>query len=163
MATDAPGAGAGAAAPAPAPAAGAGAGAGAGRPSPPLYLDRAAYDDKGELEVEAGWDCLPLRRVAVGGTFDRLHVGHRKLLSLAATVCSETLVVGVKSSDQGKPKNPHLIPSGYESVRIKSRSRTAVDCRIGLDRTVAPLSGGERGGFLNKISLTVGLVCQHSY
>ena len=39
---------------------------------------------------------LPLhRRVAVGGTFDRLHLGHRKLLTVAALSCSETLTVGV--------------------------------------------------------------------
>ena len=70
------------------------------RAPPPLYLDRVEYNTEEGLEAEAGWNCLPLRRVAVGGTFDRLHVGHRKLLSLAATVCSETLVVGVKPSDQ---------------------------------------------------------------
>lgn len=30
----------------------------------------------------------------MGGTFDRLHNGHKKLLSLAACVCQERLTIG---------------------------------------------------------------------
>ena len=33
--------------------------------------------------------------VAVGGTFDRLHVGHRLLLAAAALVCTQHVYVGV--------------------------------------------------------------------
>eukprot|EP00605_Chrysophyceae_sp_TOSAG23-4_P000773 GSChrysophyteH1.ASY1.ANO1.862.1 assembled CDS len=34
-------------------------------------------------------------KVALGGTFDRMHNGHRKLLTLAAAVCSGPLTVGI--------------------------------------------------------------------
>jgi cytidyltransferase-like protein len=42
--------------------------------------------------------------VALGGTFDRLHNGHRKLLSIGATVCKQTLVVGVMADNLLKSK-----------------------------------------------------------
>eukprot|EP01041_Mallomonas_annulata_P009190 gene9190-19052_t len=39
------------------------------------------------------------KKVALGGTFDRLHNGHKKLLTLAAAVCTDVLVVGVMSDE----------------------------------------------------------------
>lgn len=33
--------------------------------------------------------------VAVGGSFDQLHNGHRKLLSIASTVCTQRLTIGI--------------------------------------------------------------------
>ena len=37
--------------------------------------------------------------VAVGGTFDRIHNGHKKLLTLAACVATDCLIVGVTSDE----------------------------------------------------------------
>jgi pantetheine-phosphate adenylyltransferase len=51
--------------------------------APVYYFDDAA----GQVPV--------YRKVAMGGTFDRLHNGHRKLLTLAAASCTHTLVVGI--------------------------------------------------------------------
>jgi pantetheine-phosphate adenylyltransferase len=52
------------------------------------------------------------RRVAIGGTFDRIHNGHRKLLTLAASVCSsdtnnseDGLIVGITGDEMLKAKS----------------------------------------------------------
>lgn len=37
------------------------------------------------------------KKVALGGTFDRIHNGHRKLLTYAASICQDCLVVGITS------------------------------------------------------------------
>ena len=48
--------------------------------------------------------------VAVGGTFDRLHAGHRLLLAATALVCSGTVYIGVASDALlASKKNAHLI------------------------------------------------------
>jgi cytidyltransferase-like protein len=39
-----------------------------------------------------------LRKIALGGTFDRMHNGHRKLLTVAAAVASEVIIIGITSS-----------------------------------------------------------------
>lgn len=44
---------------------------------------------------ENGKDIPCFSHVAVGGTFDRLHSGHRKLLAYAAGVARERLVIGI--------------------------------------------------------------------
>jgi len=49
-------------------------------------------------------------RVAVGGTFDRLHAGHRLLLAVAALACSGTCYVGVTGDKLLANKaNAHLL------------------------------------------------------
>ena len=40
----------------------------------------------------------PVRRVVMGGTFDRLHNGHKKLLMVAALCAGESVLVGVTSA-----------------------------------------------------------------
>eukprot|EP01035_Chromulina_nebulosa_P020403 gene20403-26476_t len=52
------------------------------------------------------------RYVAVGGTFDHLHNGHRKLLSVASSICTEKLTIGITSETLLTHKtNFHLIHS----------------------------------------------------
>ena len=42
---------------------------------------------------------LAFEEVAVGGTFDRLHVGHRLLLAASALVCTRRVYVGVTGAE----------------------------------------------------------------
>lgn len=49
-------------------------------------------------------------KLAIGGTFDQLHNGHRKLLTLASAMCNDTLTIGVLSDALlTKKSNAHLI------------------------------------------------------
>jgi cytidyltransferase-like protein len=58
---------------------------------PPAAVNAPVYylDDAFGVEVPV------YRKAALGGTFDQLHNGHRKLLTLAAASCKDTLVVGI--------------------------------------------------------------------
>jgi pantetheine-phosphate adenylyltransferase len=51
-------------------------------------------------------DSIPTyNRVALGGSFDQLHNGHRKLLTYAASYCSDTLVIGITADSMLTKKN----------------------------------------------------------
>lgn len=39
------------------------------------------------------------KRVAIGGTFDRLHAGHKLMLSVAAMLASESILCGITDDD----------------------------------------------------------------
>lgn len=55
--------------------------------------------------------------VAVGGTFDHLHPGHTLLLGIAATLCQNTLTIGVTSQEllsQARKKHDTYV-SNYET------------------------------------------------
>ncbi|KAL1499454.1 hypothetical protein AB1Y20_011658 [Prymnesium parvum] len=59
---------------------------------------------------------------AVGGTFDRMHAGHRLLLAVAALVCTKTVYVGVTGDLLlSKKQNAHLI------WPLEKRESTAVE------------------------------------
>ena len=62
-------------------------------------------DDAGNSPGELLHPC-----VAVGGTFDRMHAGHRLLLAVSALVCSKTAFVGITGDLLLASKhNAHLI------------------------------------------------------
>lgn len=51
-------------------------------------------------------------QVMIGGTFDHLHNGHKKLLSLAVSICKNHLVVGVTAAHMLKHKKyPQVVES----------------------------------------------------
>ena len=58
------------------------------------------------------------KRVAVGGTFDNIHNGHRKLLTLAASSCTDGLVVGVMGDNMLKHKK-----NSWQIADFKTRSQ----------------------------------------
>lgn len=60
--------------------------------------------------------------IALGGTFDRLHNGHRKLLTLGAGLCKSTLVVGIMSDAMLQKKALADKIFSYEE-----RAKTVVD------------------------------------
>jgi pantetheine-phosphate adenylyltransferase len=51
-----------------------------------------------------GLDIPRYNKVAIGGTFDQLHNGHRKLLTLAAASCHGILVIGITADELTKKK-----------------------------------------------------------
>eukprot|EP00947_MAST-08B_sp_MAST-8B-sp1_P004487 g4487.t1 len=61
------------------------------------------------------------RKVVLGGTFDHMHNGHKKLLFVSASVCSEELTIGITSDAMlSKKKGKELIEpidKRKESVR----------------------------------------------
>lgn len=56
---------------------------------PPAAAGKAGEQQQQQLPE------LLFQHVAVGGTFDRLHAGHRLLLAATALVCSGSIYVGV--------------------------------------------------------------------
>lgn len=78
-------------------------------------------DDREDL-----WDtkenCKMYRNVVLGGTFDRLHIGHKILLSTAAIRATERLVVGVTDGAMNKCKTfTILIKSRMQLLYISSQ------------------------------------------
>jgi pantetheine-phosphate adenylyltransferase len=60
---------------------------------PPTDPDEALYGKHGDSP-----DLFPV--VALGGTFDHLHAGHKILLSMAAWITAEKIIVGVTGSNK---------------------------------------------------------------
>jgi phosphopantetheine adenylyltransferase len=53
-------------------------------------------------------------KVALGGTFDNMHYGHCKLLTLAALSCSQRLTVGITGDDMLASKSNAALISTYD-------------------------------------------------
>lgn len=54
--------------------------------------------------LESTIDTVSFESVCLGGTFDRLHLGHKVLLSSAVARATERLVVGVTDGDMIKSR-----------------------------------------------------------
>ena len=73
-------------------------------------------------------------QVVLGGTFDHLHVGHRKLLTTAILVCRKRLVVGVTHDCMlVKKANRHLIQSYKERAAAVDQFVRSINPALNLE------------------------------
>ncbi|KAJ7125493.1 Nucleotidylyl transferase [Mycena crocata] len=81
----------------------------------------------------------PFPVVALGGTFDHLHAGHKILLSMAAWIASEKLIVGVTDDALLTRKaNAHVLESLAQRTATVRRFLTAF--KPGLVYDIVPIS-----------------------
>ena len=90
----------------------------------PIRIEALDYESMGDdniCYIESDTPLPSFKSVAIGGTFDRLHNGHRSLLTLAASCCSDTLLVGITCAELlASKKNASEI---YSFVRRESDVR----------------------------------------
>ena len=65
-------------------------------PSQPgvYYFDDPRYVDQSKSSFPT------YKHVALGGSFDHLHNGHKKLLYLAAQICTEIMTIGITGNER---------------------------------------------------------------
>ncbi|KUF99775.1 Alcohol dehydrogenase 2 [Phytophthora nicotianae] len=69
-----------------------------------MHVERRLAADIKYFENEHA-DLTPHDLVILGGTFDHLHNGHKKLLSLAVSICANRILVGVTADNMLKKKS----------------------------------------------------------
>ncbi|KAJ7775001.1 hypothetical protein B0H16DRAFT_1509174 [Mycena metata] len=77
--------------------------------------------------------------VAIGGTFDHLHAGHKILLSMAARLTSRKLIVGV-TDDALLTRKAHAAALESLSVRMANVRRFLAIFSPGLEADVVPIN-----------------------
>ena len=94
---------------------------------------------------------LQFSKVAVGGTFDRLHAGHRLLLAATALVATRSIFVGITGGPGGDGGRPGAVHAGtcpsvlHAACSIRLLPTQAVPCLTLCTRThPCPLSGRSR-------------------
>ncbi|KAI9027303.1 hypothetical protein CLU79DRAFT_741267 [Phycomyces nitens] len=80
----------------------------------------------------------PFSRVALGGTFDHIHAGHKILLTMAALLTHKSIVVGVTDDSMlHSKKYPQLIQSTKD--RVKGVERYLYSIRRSIEPCVVPI------------------------
>ncbi|KAG1688550.1 hypothetical protein DVH05_003641 [Phytophthora capsici] len=79
-------------------------------------------------------DLTPHDLVILGGTFDHLHNGHRKLLTLAVSICKNRMIVGVTADSMLKNKSHAELLEPLEKRKSAVRAYIAsLNPRISVD------------------------------
>ncbi|XP_054848168.1 bifunctional coenzyme A synthase [Eublepharis macularius] len=107
----------------------------------PEYELEAVVDGEVPLQPETSVTEEPLQSysdVVVGGTFDRLHNGHKILLSVSCLLAEKRLLVGVSDKDllESKVLKELILP--YEQ-RMTQLSEFLVDVKPSLQYEIVPL------------------------
>ena len=106
--------------------------AGPATDAPRLAAARLADDGGGDSAAMA------FKSAAVGGTFDRLHAGHRLLLAATACVCEETVYVGV-AGDALLAKKAHAEKLWPFERRSETAKAYLEACRPGIAVSLSAL------------------------
>ncbi|XP_077170269.1 bifunctional coenzyme A synthase isoform X2 [Paroedura picta] len=109
-----------------------------------LYPEYELETPDGELpsEPETGSYAEPLESysdVVVGGTFDRLHNGHKILLSVSCMLAEKRLLVGVSDKDLLELKMLKELILPYKQ-RVTQLSEFLVDVKPSLQYEIVPLT-----------------------
>lgn len=97
--------------------------------SPKIHLVPAPSVPAEDEESESKEDSASFKSVCLGGTFDRLHLGHKVLLSAAVARATEKLVVGVTDGDMiksegcsyaGIPESQSFLNEANDCHRVSS-------------------------------------------
>lgn len=97
-----------------------------------------AHIGAGESDAGAAGRSYEYEHVSVGGTFDRMHAGHRLLLAAAAVVTKGRLYVGISGDDLlVNKKHKELLQSYADRERAVLKFLAAV--KPGLDVEIGPL------------------------
>ena len=102
------------------------------------------------------------RKIAVGGTFDKLHKGHEALLDAAFTMADEVLI-GITSDDFASMKNHVIEPCEVRITKLKSiikkimDSNGTADTDKNLDAIVVSKETEKSAIEINKIRCENGL------
>jgi phosphopantetheine adenylyltransferase/dephospho-CoA kinase len=84
------------------------------------------------------------RRVCLGGTFDTIHEGHRRLLNQSLSQCSECLTIGVTDESMIRKKTLWELIAPVEeriaAVRLYCENYLKDNSRTGLKLNIVPIS-----------------------
>ncbi|KAG7400681.1 hypothetical protein PHYBOEH_004728 [Phytophthora boehmeriae] len=86
-----------------------------------MHIQRRLAADVNYFENEHA-DLTPHDLVVLGGTFDHLHNGHKKLLSLAVSICANRILIGVTADSMlTKKSNAELLePLGQRKRAVRA-------------------------------------------
>ncbi|POM80951.1 Cytidylyltransferase (predicted) [Phytophthora palmivora] len=89
-----------------------------------MHVERRLAADVSYFENEHA-DLTPHDLVILGGTFDHLHNGHKKLLSLAVSICAHRMIIGVTADSMLKKKAHAELLEPLEKRKSAVRSYTS--------------------------------------